>query len=387
MAKYILWISVALIFYTYVGYLIFLAMLSCFHRKKVIKDSAFRPRVSLIIAAHNEEKSIEEKLKNTLDLDYPVELLEIIVTSDCSSDRTDDIVKGYSNRNILLFQNVSRVGKTEAQNKAVEIALGSILLFSDATTFYNKDLVKKIVRNFADPAVGCVEGKLVFVKDINDRYVRKNGFFTQIELLIREKEGEINSVVGVSGCVYAVRKELYQPMNKNLVSDLAISFIIHDQGYRIIHEKEAVAFEEYAPDLTMEMKRNIRTVCQGWVAATILCAERIKKRHYFYYDLFYIQFISHKLLRWLSPFLLGVIFITNTIIIMGNGSSFYVLFLLIQLIYYGFGMLNIACNMRYTGKISFLNIPVYFFLYNVAGAIGFYKYLWGDKKPAWSTAR
>lgn len=387
MAELFFWLFISLVLYTYIGYWVLLILLSLINRKKVNKDTAFRPRVSMIIAAYNEEESIRNKIENCFALDYPKDLMEIIVTSDCSSDRTDAIVQEYTDRGVILYRNTNRAGKTEAQNKAVEIASGSILVFSDATTVYAADTISKIVRNFADRSVGCVEGKLLFVNHMRSRNVRENSFFTKIELFIREKESDVNSVVGVSGCLYAVRKDLYQPMDKDLVSDLAISFIIHDQGYRIVHENEAIAFEEATHNIEVEMRRNIRTVCQGWVAAVILFAGRIKKGSLFRFDFFTFQFLSHKVLRWISPILLAGVLIQNIFIIKKPAHIMFSLFFYCQLLFYVFGLSSIYLKKHYAGKFKLLNIPVYFLLYNIASLMGLLKFILGDKKPAWSTIR
>src|SRR5262249_29599088 len=130
--------------------------------RRPVRRHDITPRVSVIIAAYNEERDIEAKLKNTLSLDYPRDRMEIIVASDCSTDRTDDIVRGFSAQGVILRQQPERSGKTVAQNRAVKISSGEILLFSDATTMLEPDVIRKIVRNFSDPEVGCVSGQLIY---------------------------------------------------------------------------------------------------------------------------------------------------------------------------------------------------------------------------------
>lgn len=151
-----------MLFYTYVGYPILIFFLALFFPKNV-KRGQIEPKVTIIITAYNEEKSIKSKLENTLDIEYPKDKLEIIVASDASTDRTDEIVKEFADRGVKLFRNEGRKGKTPTQNKAVEVASGDIILFSDATTFYPKDVLKRILPSFADESVGCVSGRLIYV--------------------------------------------------------------------------------------------------------------------------------------------------------------------------------------------------------------------------------
>src|SRR5262245_54409875 len=153
--------AMAMIAFTYAGYPALMFALSIILKRPVRRDD-ITPRVSVIIAAYNEERDIEAKLKNTLALDYPRDRMEIIVASDCSTDQTDDIVRSFGPQGVILRQQLERFGKTVAQNRAVKRSSGEILVFSDATTMYEPDAIRKIVRGFADPEVGCVAGQLIY---------------------------------------------------------------------------------------------------------------------------------------------------------------------------------------------------------------------------------
>ena len=157
----IFWVAVVAIAYTYAGYPLLLMLISRFFSKPVLRRD-FTPTVSVIIAAYNEERDLAEKLENTLALDYPKSKLEIIVTSDCSTDRTDEIVRSFEARGVRLHRQPERLGKTAAQNAAVEQAKGDIILFSDATTHYHPDVLRLMARSFADDSVGCVTGTVVY---------------------------------------------------------------------------------------------------------------------------------------------------------------------------------------------------------------------------------
>src|SRR6266446_10600984 len=167
-AEIIFWLSATALGYTYAGYPLLLLIMSRLRPRKVTR-SAFEPSVSVIVTAYNEERDLAAKLENTLALDYPRELLEIIVASDCSTDRTDKIARAFAERSVRLVRQPQRLGKTAAQNMAVAEARGEIILFSDATSLYEPEVLRVMMPSFADPTVGCVAGRLVYVDPSNSR--------------------------------------------------------------------------------------------------------------------------------------------------------------------------------------------------------------------------
>jgi cellulose synthase/poly-beta-1,6-N-acetylglucosamine synthase-like glycosyltransferase len=166
----------------------------------------------MIIAAHNEEKDIRAKLENSLDLDYPKEKLQIIVASDCSTDGTEQIVREYESRGVLLVRLLQRGGKTAALNNAVTWATGDILVFSDAPTLYRPDAVRKLMRNFADSNVGCVTGEIWYTNETNSLIGHGGSLYWRYESWLRQMESDTGSVLGMAGCIYALRRELYVPL-------------------------------------------------------------------------------------------------------------------------------------------------------------------------------
>src|SRR5215510_185543 len=210
--------AMAMMAFIYVGYPALMFALSLMLRRPVRRDD-ITPRVSVIIAAYNEERDIEDKLKNTLALDYPRDRMEVIVASDCSTDRTDEIVRSFSAQGVILRRQPGRFGKTVAQNRAAKAASGEILVFSDATTMYEPDAIRKIVRSFADPAVGCVAGQLIYA-DVSASAVGRGcrsdwGY----EEFLRRCEGDVGAVVGVSGCLYAVRRTCHARLANDMIDD------------------------------------------------------------------------------------------------------------------------------------------------------------------------
>ncbi len=372
------WVFVILILITYPGYIVFLWVTSRLVRKEVEKKS-YLPSVSLIIAAYNEEKVIGERLENSLKLDYPPDLLEIIVASDCSTDDTDRIVKGYQNRGVILSRLDKRGGKTANQNAALKIARGEILVFSDASSFYQPDAIKMIVRSFNDPGVGCAGGKLVFVSEKGKPLVEEKKYYTSFDQALKTHESEIHSIIGVNGPLYAVRKELCRPLPEELTSDLAVPLDVIRQRYRVVYEPEAVSLEEIAPSSKSEFRRKVRTVSAG-MNAVYAYRSLLNPIRYFWPAFF---LFGHKILRWFFfIFLLGI-FICS--LFLASKSWFYAVILYFQVIFYLFATIGALVKNR--SSMKSLTVPYYFCLYNLASLYGFVRFLFGEKKEVWEVER
>ncbi|MCA1591767.1 MAG: glycosyltransferase family 2 protein, partial [Acidobacteria bacterium] len=207
-SEIIFWVSAAALGYTYAGYPVLLWCVSRL-RPRAVRRAECEPMVSVIITAYNEERDLRGKLENTLALDYPREKLKIIVASDCSTDATDDIAREFSARGVQLHRQPTRAGKTSAQNAAVELARGEIILFSDATTLYEPDVVREMVPYFADAEVGCVAGRLIYVDPEGTSVGRGAQSYWSYETFLKRHESRTRSLIGASGCLYAVRRAAY----------------------------------------------------------------------------------------------------------------------------------------------------------------------------------
>ncbi len=373
----IFWIFLVAIFYTYFGYPLFLELLSLL-KKTPVKKKEISPKVSLIIAAYNEEETIEEKIKNSIALQYEKNKLEIIVASDCSDDKTDIIVSKYSNKGIKLVRLGERGGKTAVQNLAAERAKGEILVFSDATTIYAQDAIKKIVKPFADNSVGCVSGKLIFLKS-NHSTDKTKSFIEEYDHYLKSKESQIETMFGVNGCFYAVRKKLYPSIDTNLTSDFAVPLKIIEGGFRVIYEEEAISFEKVSLNILNEFKRKKRTVRAG--IGVFLRMKRLLnpfRRKFVFWGV-----ISHKLMRWLTPIFLFLIFCSNLIIV--KSSFFYKITFLLQVIFYLFAVVGYL--LFYKKKVRLFTIPFYFCLVNFAAVIGMIELVRKEKSEIWQPIR
>lgn len=378
-AATVFFISLALLFYTYIGYPLLVYLISVIFPKKV-KRGEFSPKVTVLITAYNEELSIAEKLENTLEIDYPKEKLEILVASDGSTDRTDDIVKSFAEKGVRLFRQEGRVGKTITQNNAVAEATGEIILFSDATTNYQKNVLREILPNFADETIGCVAGKLVYVDDSKSNVGKGAKSYWNYETFLKQSESDACSLIGASGCLYAVRKSAYQPMYAEACSDFLICTVVYRQGLRSIYEPHAVCFEVTNQKTDKEMKMRTRVILQTF---TDLWRNR-EMLNPFKSGFFAVELISHKVLRYAVPFFLATALISSAILAYSNW--FYEVLFLTQIAFYLVALVGWILE-KTVGKIGVFAIPHYFVLANLASVLGFYKFLRGERFASWEPIR
>src|SRR5215470_8837977 len=293
--------AIAVMAFIYVGYPALMLALS-FVLRRPVRRADITPLVSVIIAAYNEERDIEAKLKNTLAFDYPRDRLEIIVASDCSTDRTDEIVRGYSAQGVILRRQPERFGKTVAQNRAVKFTSGEIMVFSDATTICESGAIRKIVRNFADPEVGCVAGQLIYADASSSAVGKGCRSYWGYEKFLKRCESEVGSLVGVSGCLYAVRRICHARLASDMIDDFVIAAEIHLQGLRTVYEPEAIAVEDVNLRARDEFRMRVRVVKQ-----TLSALNRYRHTlNPFRHKTFAFQIIAHKAMRYAIPFLLIV---------------------------------------------------------------------------------
>lgn len=347
-----------LIFYVYFGYPFIIYILGKLNRRTINLDDQFQPNVSLIIAAYNEEHVIEEKIKNSLEIDYPKDKIEIIIFSDGSTDRTDEIVKKFGKDGIILLKLNERKGKTAGQNFAVSRARGEIIVFSDANALYQHDAIKKVVRNFADSSIGCVCGELVYFKDNRSAIGDAEDAYWNYEKFIKRHENNAASILGANGSIYAVRKNFYAPLPADIISDFIEPLKIIEQGYRVIYEPKAFSFEQSTTNFRQEYSRKKRIINRSFYS---LLSNKIflnPVKH----PLLSFQLVSHKILRWLIPIYLPIIFLVNLFLL---DSVFFQVSLGLQIFFYvaaGFGYILERNNWHNV----FFYAPFYYCLVNIA---------------------
>jgi cellulose synthase/poly-beta-1,6-N-acetylglucosamine synthase-like glycosyltransferase len=373
------WSSALALLYTYIGYPMIIGLLGVL-RPRPHRRAACEPTVTVVITAYNEERDLAAKLENTLALDYDPAKLDVIVASDSSTDRTDEIARSFIARGVHLLRQNERQGKTAAQNAAVTQASGEIILFSDATTLYRPDVLRALTPNFADPAVGCVAGCLIYVDPTRSGTGRGARSYWSYETFLRRNESRISSLVGAPGCLYAVRREAYVPLYHEACSDFIIATKMVEQGLRAVYEPEAVCEEETNRRAGRELRMRVRIIAQTltdlWRHRALLNPVRG--------GFFSVQLLSHKVLRYLVPFFLMIIFLTSVGLAMQ--SVFFAILFGAQVLFYLAALFGWLFEQRGLTLGPFV-LPAYFVLANLAAVIAFYQFLRGERYARWEPIR
>ena len=373
MLELVFWGAFFLVFYAYLGYPLTL-LLAARLRRRSVQKAPFFPVVTLIITACNEEKRIRDKIGNTLALDYPREILQIIVASDGSTDHTNSIVEEYTDRGIELLAVEGRAGKENAQKEAVKCARGDILVFSDVATRLDPQGLEQIVANFADPTVGCVSSE--------DRVRRQDGkpagegMYVRYEMWLRRLESSVYSLVGLSGSFFAARKQVCRDFSTDMQSDFRTLLNSIKLGLRGVCDPDAIGYYLDVSDPRKEMERKVRTVIRGMT----VFFRHLELLDYFRYGIFSFQFFCHKLVRWLVPFFMAAALAAN--IILALHSSAYQVLLAMQLVFYGASLIIYTAG--FTPHNFILKLSAYFFIANLAIAVAWWRYLKGDRVVMWT---
>lgn len=375
----VFWLSLGVLAYVYVGYPLVVYLVSVLFPRSM-KRSDIEPSVTVLITAYNEEDAIAAKIENTLALEYPADNLEILVASDGSTDATDEIVREFESRGVKLFRQEGRVGKTETQNNAVARASGEIILFSDATTEYEPDVLRKLLPAFADGTVGCVAGRLIYVDQADTNVGKGAQSYWNYETFIKTAESDACSLIGASGCLYAVRKAAYVPMYAEACSDFLVCTMLYRQGLRSIFEPSAVCFEDTNHRPSDEMKMRVRVISQTYTDLWRNIDMMNPLRSGFYA----VELFSHKVLRYAVPVLLLSLFVSN--LLTAEWSVFFSVILAVQVVFYLMALVGWVLE-RVGVRLTFLVIPLYFVLANLASVIAFYKFLRGERFSTWEPIR
>jgi cellulose synthase/poly-beta-1,6-N-acetylglucosamine synthase-like glycosyltransferase len=293
--------------YTWAGYPAILWILRRTFPRPINRDN-HEPAVSLILAVHNEEAEIADKLNDCQRLVYPKDRLEIIVVSDGSSDGTDDIVRGFaaSDPQIRLLRS-ERIGKSGAQNMAVQHATGEILIFTDAGTRTRTDLLHVLIRNFADSSVGLVTS-IVFFGHPGETEIKGQGFYSRYEFFLRQAESDIGTLATGTGTALAMRRALFTPMPSCYGDDCILPLDVRLQGYRVVQDEDAVVYDTMPHTAASELRARIRMTTRNWTGTL----SRPGLLNPFRYPLTALCLVSHKMLRWVTPFLMVLAFVLNT---------------------------------------------------------------------------
>jgi len=379
-AAVLFWFSLSGIAYAYLGYPLILKVWAFFAKRSQSDPvSGVLPKVTLIVSVFNEEQVIEEKIVNTLMLDYPRDLLEIVFVSDGSTDRTDEIISRYADCGVMLRRYEGRIGKTACLNNAGPLARGEIIVFSDANSKYDQEAIRALVWRFSEDRVGFVTGRTRYLSPEGKKKCESVGSYTSFESEIKRLESLIGSCVGADGAIFAIRKQLYRPLQCADINDLVIPLKIVAQGFRGKLEETAFCFEETVKTEMQEFHRQVR-IMNRTIRALVNHAFLLNPIRY---GSFAFQLFSHKVSRLLVPFFLLALVATNLMLILEG--PIYLLAGFTQASFYLMAMGGVG---RCPGSIArLMALSRTFTMVNLAILYAWLKYAKGETYVTWMPAQ
>ncbi len=379
----IFWVLLAVIVYTYVGYGVFLFLvlkIKNLFSKRNIPEEFNLPTVSMVISAFNEDDILDEKIENSLGLDYPRDKLEVIVVTDGSDD--DSVNIGSKHSDITHLHENERRGKISAMHRGVRHAQNEILVFTDANTILNTDALKNIVRHYEDPKVGCVAGcKVVLEKGEESVAGAGEGAYWKYESALKKMDSNLTSAMGAAGELFSIPKRLFREVESDTVlDDFMLSMRLVIDGYRTVYEPEAKATEYGSVNTKEELKRKIRIAAGGIQSILRL----LKLLNPLKYPLISWQYVSHRVLRWtITPVSLPIVFGLNLYLV--QFGEVYQLLAVAQVVFYALSVMGWILEGKGV-KMKVFYIPFYFCMMNYAVIRGVFRYWKGQQSVVWEKA-
>ncbi|NNE08384.1 MAG: glycosyltransferase family 2 protein [Gemmatimonadetes bacterium] len=361
------WCSVSIVFYAYFGYPLALALLRAV-RERPVARSEDEPAVTMVVPVHNQPVDIRKKIENTLSLDYPPEKLRLVVSSDGSTDATNEVVRSFADRGVVLVSSDERSGKVAAQMRALSSIQGRIAIFTDASILLNREALRAIVRPFADPAVGCVS---------SEDHVPGGGegLYVRYEMWLRRMEGSIRTLIGVSGSFYAIRTNLIEETPIRYTRDFLVPLTVIEKGYRVLSEPDAQGHFLPAVSAGSEFQRKVRTVMRGmdvlWYRRRLL--------NPFRFPFVSFALVSHKIFRWAVPIAMTAAFFANLPLL--AAGPVYVLTFAAQLGLYALGAA--AFFLPRVQNLLPAKAALFFLVTNGAILLAWIRYLSGERAVVW----
>lgn len=381
------WVSLFIIFYTYLGYAMLLyiivKILRIFRSNNNPSALYELPTVTLIVAAYNEAYCMEEKITNTLALKYPKNKLSIIFVTDGSTDETPTIVAKYPS--IQLLHQPNRNGKIVAVHRAIQTVRSEITVFTDANTLLNENALEKICQHYQDPTVGAVAGEKRVKIDTSGDATAGEGVYWKYESKLKAWDSELNTVVGAAGELFSIKTALYVPVpSDTILDDFMISMLIVENGYRIIYEPEAFATESASANTKEELKRKIR-IAAGGIQSFLRLTSLLNPIKY---PILSFQYFSHRILRWtIAPISMVLVFVLNWFFVLIDvHSSVFVFLLIAQNVFYALALLGWILQYK-SIKIKLFFIPYYFCMMNYAILAGIHRYFFSNQSVLWEKAK
>jgi poly-beta-1,6-N-acetyl-D-glucosamine synthase len=383
MLELFFWLNVLIVVYTYLGYGLILVILNLLFFKKNQSTKIENPEVSILIAAYNEEDWIVEKINNTLSLDYPAELLKVIVITDGSTDGTFQKAKSCSvptGRSVEVYHQNERKGKLAAIDRIMPLVRTPITVFTDANTQLNLQAIQHLVRHYHNPNIGAVAGeKRISSTNKDEASSAGEGMYWKYESLLKAWDARLYSAVGAAGELFSIRTNLYENIPADtLIEDFFLTMTVLRKGYRIAYAADAYALEGASVSVGEELKRKIR-IAAGGLQASWRLRDLLNP---FRYGVFSWQFFSHKILRWtLAPLALPIVFILNLLLAFSIGRL-YLGLLILQILFYLMALMGWIFAKRQL-KIKAFFIPYYFCVMNYSVFLGFARLLKGQQTVLW----
>jgi poly-beta-1,6-N-acetyl-D-glucosamine synthase len=373
----IFFVSLAVLVYTFVGYPLLILCLGW--RRRTVRTGKSDRKVTLLICAYNEEKVIGEKIANSLALDYPKDKLEIIVVSDGSSDRTNQIMNSYSDLRLTCLTYADRGGKVKALNTGMTHISGDIVVLTDANVMLEPDAITKLTAVFADGTVGCAVGNTILRSP--DGGVSGEGIYSRYEKRIHSAEENFRTMITVDGALYAIGREYVTPLPPDTITDdWFMATGVLEKGKRIVYVADAVGYEDTAESVAGEFKRKVRMIAGGYQSLFRRAGLFLNPLRY---PAISFMIISHKLLRWTA--MIFMLLLLAATILLGTVHPFFVAFALCQALFY---LLALIGRWGQEGRVAIVfYLPYYFTAVNWAALVGLWKYLSGGQKVTWARGR
>lgn len=387
----IFWTGLLIVFYAYIAYGVVLWVLvrlkRLFTAAKSLPADHHLPEVAFVVCAYNEQECMEQKIANSLALDYPRDLIRFFFVTDGSDDQTPGIVRNYpypAGVRWQLLHQPERRGKIAAFQRAMQQVEAPVVVSTDANTSVNREAVRHLVRHFADPQVGAVAGeKRISMAEKAGAGEAGEGIYWQYESALKKWDAELWSVVGAAGELFAFRREIHEPVPPDtIVEDFYLTMRIAQKGYRVQYEPEAYAVETSSASVAEEMKRKVR-IAAGGLQAVVRLAPLL---NIFRYGVLSFQYISHRVLRWtLAPLFLPILLVVNVLLAI-QGNRFYQVVLLAQILFYAAALAGYLLEKRKM-KIKAFFVPYYFCLMNYSMYAGFVRLVRGRQSVLWERVR
>ena len=386
MLEMLFWLNVLVVIYTYLGYGLILLILNLLFFKKIQSTKTENPEVSILIAAYNEEDWIVEKINNTLSMDYPAELVKVIVITDGSTDGTFQKAKSCSVPAGISFEvhhQSERKGKLAAIERIMPLVKTPVTIFTDANTALNRQAIRQLVCHYNNPKIGAVAGeKRVSSANKDEASSAGEGIYWKYESLLKRWDANLYSAVGAAGELFSIRTALYESIPADtLIEDFYLTMTVLRKGYRIAYAADAYASEGASASVGEELKRKIR-IAAGGIQASWRLRDLLNP---FRYGVFSWQFFSHKVLRWtLAPLALPIVFLLNLLLAFSM-KPWYISLFILQILFYLLALLGWIFEKKQI-KIKAFFIPYYFCVMNFSVFLGFARLLKNQQTVLWEKA-